>query len=125
MLSEILCKREWPSRTYGETTYNSRTSTGSDRRRSDSRDGAKHRKQHWRPLLLFIPLRLGLSEMNSVYNEPFKVSFIRIVQPHAHLPWQSYFKNPLYERTIPMWNSMLGSVIQAPTSNHFFNLISN
>ena len=71
---EILCKRDWPSRTHGETTHNSYRSTGSDRRRSDSKEGTKHRKQHWRPLLLFIPLRLGLSEMNSVYNEPFKVS---------------------------------------------------
>lgn len=74
---ETLCKRDSPIKTYGEATCYSRTSTGSERRRGktglDVRDDVKHRKQAWRPLLLFIPLRLGLSEMNSVYNEPFKV----------------------------------------------------
>ena len=57
------------------------TSAGVGRQRgaaggSDTKDGTKHRRQGWRPLLLFIPLRLGLSEMNSVYNEPFKVGTI-------------------------------------------------
>lgn len=75
---ETLCKRDSPTKTHGETTRYSRTSTGSERQRgktgTDTKDGARHRKQSWRPLLLFIPLRLGLSEMNPVYNEPFKVS---------------------------------------------------
>ena len=75
---ETLCKRDSPTKTRGEATSYSRTSTGVGRQRaassgSDTKDGAKHRRQVWRPLLLFIPLRLGLSEMNSVYNEPFKV----------------------------------------------------
>ncbi|EDO45217.1 predicted protein [Nematostella vectensis] len=30
---------------------------------------------NWRPLVLFIPLRLGLTEMNVVYNEPLKACF--------------------------------------------------
>ena len=74
---ETLCKQDSPVKTHGEATCYSRTSTGSERRRGkprlDIRDDVKHKKQTWRPLLLFIPLRLGLSEMNSVYNEPFKV----------------------------------------------------
>ncbi|XP_073255367.1 cysteine protease ATG4A-like isoform X1 [Porites lutea] len=72
---KILCKREWPSRTYGETSRRRHSSEKGESRRSDSAEGVKHRKSHWRPLLLFIPLRLGLSEMNSVYNEPFKACF--------------------------------------------------
>ncbi|XP_068732115.1 cysteine protease ATG4B-like isoform X1 [Montipora capricornis] len=74
---KVLCKGDWSSRTHGETTHNSCTTSGVDRRISDPKDGIKHRKKQlkWRPLLLFIPLRLGLSEMNSVYNEPFKACF--------------------------------------------------
>ncbi|KAL9963595.1 hypothetical protein ACROYT_G027118 [Oculina patagonica] len=76
---KTLCKRDSPTKTHGETTRYSRTSTGSERQRgktgTDTKDGARHRKQAWRPLLLFIPLRLGLSEMNPVYNEPFKACF--------------------------------------------------
>ena len=30
---------------------------------------------HWKPLLLIIPLRLGLSEMNSVYHSQLKVGW--------------------------------------------------
>ena len=76
-----LCKQDSPVKTHGEATCYSRTSTGSERRRGnkglDIRDDVKHKKQAWRPLLLFIPLRLGLSEMNSVYNEPFKVKKVQ------------------------------------------------
>ena len=31
---------------------------------------------HWKPLLLIIPLRLGLSEMNAVYHNQLKVVYI-------------------------------------------------
>ncbi|XP_027048707.1 cysteine protease ATG4B-like [Pocillopora damicornis] len=77
---KTLCKRDSPTKTHGEATSYSRTSAGVGRQRgaaggSDTKDGTKHRQQGWRPLLLFIPLRLGLSEMNSVYNEPFKACF--------------------------------------------------
>ncbi|KAK2573814.1 Cysteine protease ATG4B [Acropora cervicornis] len=72
---ELLCKGDWVLRTHCETTHNSCTSSERDRWRSGSKEGVKHRKNQWRPLLLFIPLRLGLSEMNSVYNEPFKACF--------------------------------------------------
>ena len=30
--------------------------------------------EHWKPLLLIIPLRLGLTEINSVYTESLKVN---------------------------------------------------
>lgn len=72
---KLLCKGDWVLRTHCETTQNSCTSSERDRWRSGSKEGVKHRKNQWRPLLLFIPLRLGLSEMNSVYNEPFKACF--------------------------------------------------
>jgi len=41
--------------------------------RPDSKTDAKTRK-HWRPLLLVIPLRLGLSEINPIYYCSIKVS---------------------------------------------------
>ena len=36
---------------------------------------------HWKPLLLVIPLRLGLSEMNSVYHSQLKVGHVFIATP--------------------------------------------
>lgn len=77
---KFLCKRDSSTKSHGEATSYSHTSAGVGRQRgavggSDTTESAKHRPQGWRPLLLFIPLRLGLSEMNSVYNEPFKACF--------------------------------------------------
>ena len=38
--------------------------------------GQKSLSNSWRPLLLFIPLRLGLSEINSAYYPALKVNII-------------------------------------------------
>ena len=84
---ETLCKRDSISKSSGESTYSSScTSSHAEQRhcfqaegdtndKCHRRHGTKtnHTKSPWKPLLLFIPLRLGLSEMNSVYNEAFKV----------------------------------------------------
>jgi len=45
-------------------------------------------RKHWRPLLLVIPLRLGLSEINPVYFSAIKVSKHLA---HMHTPFHSHF----------------------------------
>ena len=37
------------------------------------RNSVEGEEKHWRPLLLMIPLRLGLTEINPVYAESLKV----------------------------------------------------
>lgn len=83
--SEALCKMESVVKSSAEPTHNNCTSVQAEQRHVHQAEGSsdacrrrhgagvKHAKASWKPLLLFIPLRLGLSEMNSVYNEPFKV----------------------------------------------------
>jgi len=85
VLLEKLCKQSPPRRSCGKPTCYDCTETHkteeSLRRRgaaakSPTKTGqAKTHgcKVSWRPLVLFLPLRLGLSEMNPVYNDPFKV----------------------------------------------------
>ncbi|XP_032243268.1 cysteine protease ATG4B isoform X2 [Nematostella vectensis] len=89
-----LCRVGMPKRTCGETScYNCTTSSSAEaepslRHRSHHKEySATSPKRHkhsdrrrpcnpsWRPLVLFIPLRLGLTEMNVVYNEPLKACF--------------------------------------------------
>lgn len=38
----------------------------------------------WKPLVLLIPLRLGLSDINGAYIETLKVSYFK-----THIPWES------------------------------------
>lgn len=38
----------------------------------------------WKPLVLLIPLRLGLTDINEAYIETLKVSYFR-----THWPWKS------------------------------------
>ena len=116
-----LCKQDSPVKTHGEATCYSRTSTSSERRRGkkalDIRDDVKHKKQAWRPLLLFIPLRLGLSEMNSVYNEPFKVR--RVLSVYSEQLCQFQAKIPLRLIFYPQAFSMTGPLIYLQYSGTF------
>ena len=59
----------------GGAFVNSDAMNGQDCDRSDL-DGGRKREdsKHWRPLLLIIPLRLGLTEINPVYISSLKVS---------------------------------------------------
>ncbi|RZF44322.1 hypothetical protein LSTR_LSTR006872 [Laodelphax striatellus] len=48
--------------------------SGSSSSSSDSR-GARSRGRYWKPLLLVVPLRLGISEINPVYVQGLKTCF--------------------------------------------------
>ncbi|XP_031554762.1 cysteine protease ATG4B-like [Actinia tenebrosa] len=84
---KILCKQDVPRKSCGESTcYDCTDSTYSEepiRRRGASNKSPKKTskppthscKNTWRPLVLFVPLRLGLSEMNPVYNDSLKACF--------------------------------------------------
>jgi hypothetical protein len=85
-LIEKLCKQDLPRKSCGESTCYDCTDSAhieeSLRRRGASNKGPKKTskplthscRDTWRPLVLFVPLRLGLSEMNPVYNDSLKVS---------------------------------------------------
>lgn len=42
---------------------------------NDSSQSSSHQTSKWKPLLLFIPLRLGLSEINPIYFNSIKQTF--------------------------------------------------
>ncbi|KXJ16560.1 cysteine protease ATG4B [Exaiptasia diaphana] len=81
-----LCKQGQPRKSCGQSTCYDCTDAHrveeSLRRRGLKSPASKANqvkthtcKSSWRPLVLFLPLRLGLSEMNPVYSEPFKACF--------------------------------------------------
>lgn len=38
-------------------------------------DDLPHQKSAWKPLLLFVPMRLGLQSLNPIYHDPLRLAF--------------------------------------------------
>ncbi len=75
-------------------------------------NGAKHCLNSWRPLLLFVPLRLGLTDINDSYIEPIKV---------INLTWKGLFWNDHdYFQECFHFEETMGIIGGRPNSAYYF-----
>lgn len=52
----------------------------------------------WKPLLLIVPLRLGINQINPVYIEAFKVSLFFFLEPIAACPSHCHVSTEIREQ---------------------------